>query len=250
MPSTCGVPPCLGKLGPTEIAWLRSTIPPSENSRSIATPPATCPPAPGSLTVRPGSIGIPSRATADAVSRLPSAPVSTSSVTGAPFTRACTSGRSRATVTGKTANCRAGQPAASTGGGAGTLAVGAVVQAESAQSTSARQCRCSGAGRLRRAAEWVVSVIDASGGGSVGSSGRGERIRTSGPQLPKLVLYQAELRPGSVGDEATGRRSDAQGIVRAAGKPHLGARNRRRLRGGHDSPPRAAIKPCPPFARD
>src|SRR6185437_7985742 len=28
------------------------------------------------------------------------------------------------------------------------------------------------------------------------SSGRGERIRTSGIQLPKLALYQAELRPG------------------------------------------------------
>ncbi len=27
--------------------------------------------------------------------------------------------------------------------------------------------------------------------------GRGERIRTSGPLLPKQVLYQAELRPGA-----------------------------------------------------
>src|SRR5690242_15632100 len=29
-------------------------------------------------------------------------------------------------------------------------------------------------------------------------AGRGERIRTSGIQLPKLALYQAELRPGTL----------------------------------------------------
>ncbi len=29
--------------------------------------------------------------------------------------------------------------------------------------------------------------------------GRGERIRTSGPCLPKTVLYQAELLPDRVG---------------------------------------------------
>ena len=29
--------------------------------------------------------------------------------------------------------------------------------------------------------------------------GRGERIRTSGPRLPKTVLYQAELLPGARG---------------------------------------------------
>ena len=30
--------------------------------------------------------------------------------------------------------------------------------------------------------------------------GRGERIRTSGIKLPKLALYQAELRPGPRGN--------------------------------------------------
>ena len=29
--------------------------------------------------------------------------------------------------------------------------------------------------------------------------GRGERIRTSGPCLPKTVLYQAELLPDQIG---------------------------------------------------
>ncbi len=32
-----------------------------------------------------------------------------------------------------------------------------------------------------------------------GPVGRGERIRTSGPRLPKTVLYQAELLPGARG---------------------------------------------------
>ena len=37
--------------------------------------------------------------------------------------------------------------------------------------------------------------------------GRGERIRTSGPCLPKTVLYQAELLP----DRAPGRKRPVQG---------------------------------------
>ncbi len=39
-------------------------------------------------------------------------------------------------------------------------------------------------------------------------NGRGERIRTSGPRLPKTVLYQAELLPD---------RSFGQEAVRASG---------------------------------
>ena len=38
-------------------------------------------------------------------------------------------------------------------------------------------------------------------------NGRGERIRTSGPCLPKTVLYQAELLP----DRAPGRMRPMQG---------------------------------------
>lgn len=46
------------------------------------------------------------------------------------------------------------------------------------------------------------------GGGSQ-KNGRGERIRTSGPCLPKTVLYQAELLPDSeIGcDPDEGRRA-------------------------------------------
>ncbi len=47
------------------------------------------------------------------------------------------------------------------------------------------------------------------GGRSValaGPVGRGERIRTSGPRLPKTVLYQAELLPGARGVIAPRRR--------------------------------------------
>ena len=36
-------------------------------------------------------------------------------------------------------------------------------------------------------------------------SGRGERIRTSGPCLPKTVLYQAELLPDRNPHERDGR---------------------------------------------
>ena len=36
-------------------------------------------------------------------------------------------------------------------------------------------------------------------------SGRGERIRTSGPCLPKTVLYQAELLPDRIGPDRSGR---------------------------------------------
>ena len=39
--------------------------------------------------------------------------------------------------------------------------------------------------------------------------GRGERIRTSGPCLPKTVLYQAELLPDRCVAEANPREAEA-----------------------------------------
>ena len=43
--------------------------------------------------------------------------------------------------------------------------------------------------------------------------GRGERIRTSGPCLPKIVLYQAELLPDRMWPE--GRRKTGRGYIGA-----------------------------------
>jgi hypothetical protein len=46
--------------------------------------------------------------------------------------------------------------------------------------------------------------------------GRGERIRTSGIQLPKLALYQAELRP------ETPESAVLIGVSEHLGKPEIG----------------------------
>jgi hypothetical protein len=45
-------------------------------------------------------------------------------------------------------------------------------------------------------------------------NGRGKRIRTSGPCLPKTVLYQAELFPDRSGTETAprGRRAPIRGV--------------------------------------
>ena len=51
-----------------------------------------------------------------------------------------------------------------------------------------------------------------SGGHGGQRHGRGERIRTSGPCLPKTVLYQAELLPDRNPPQAT---SVAAGAIRA-----------------------------------
>ena len=40
---------------------------------------------------------------------------------------------------------------------------------------------------------------------SIVYAGRGERIRTSGPYVPNVVLYQAELLPDSAGRALPGR---------------------------------------------
>jgi hypothetical protein len=47
-------------------------------------------------------------------------------------------------------------------------------------------------GRKLRGSEAGISGLRDPGDRNVG---RGERIRTSGPRLPKTVLYQAELLP-------------------------------------------------------
>ena len=52
------------------------------------------------------------------------------------------------------------------------------------------------------------SIIDA----TLSKNGRGERIRTSGPCLPKTVLYQAELLPDR---NPTGREVAAGAKARA-----------------------------------
>jgi hypothetical protein len=41
-------------------------------------------------------------------------------------------------------------------------------------------------------------------------NGRGERIRTSGPCLPKTVLYQAELLPDRVSGTKAARETGAR----------------------------------------
>ena len=66
-------------------------------------------------------------------------------------------------------------------------------------------------------------------------NGRGERIRTSGPCLPKTVLYQAELLP----DRAYRTNGPAQGPRSLAGESELRKRRicglrRRRLGKAHD----------------
>src|SRR3546814_4546245 len=59
---------------------------------------------------------------------------------------------------------------------------------------------------------WSASVLVClyrSGAILPGRAGRGERIRTSDIQLPKLALYQAELHPGPV---PTGNRRKIRGL--------------------------------------
>ena len=51
--------------------------------------------------------------------------------------------------------------------------------------------------------------------------GRGERIRTSGPYVPNVVLYQAELLPGAAGY------SDSPGPLQSRGMAHRMAHRER-----------------------
>ena len=48
--------------------------------------------------------------------------------------------------------------------------------------------------------------------------GRGERIRTSGPCLPKTVLYQAELLPDRVSGTKAARETGGGSIRRGRGE--------------------------------
>ncbi len=47
----------------------------------------------------------------------------------------------------------------------------------------------------RRSSPNVIAIFHKLGGGMTARNGRGERIRTSDPLLPKQVRYQAALRP-------------------------------------------------------
>jgi hypothetical protein len=48
---------------------------------------------------------------------------------------------------------------------------------------------------ITRLAYWIAINGDANKPGNAGLIGRGDRIRTYDPCLPKAVLYQAELHP-------------------------------------------------------
>src|SRR5579864_5314955 len=61
-------------------------------------------------------------------------------------------------------------------------------------------------------------------------AGRGERIRTSGIQLPKLALYQAELRP------ETAKAPDLYGLVPRSARLPMGAGQGRRAGPGAELP--------------